>query len=53
MLRWSVQHGNIVIPKSVTRERIRDNMNIFDFELASKDLVVLDGLNEDYRTVKG
>jgi diketogulonate reductase-like aldo/keto reductase len=45
MLRWSVQHGAIVIPKSVHRERIRENARIFDFELGAEDMRALDGLD--------
>ena len=53
MLRWSIQHGNIVIPKSVTQARIKENINIFDFELAAEDMATLDGVNENYRIVTG
>lgn len=45
MLRWSVQHGAIVIPKSVHRERIQENARIFDFELGAEDMRALDGLD--------
>ena len=52
VLRWQVQHGNIVFPKSVTPERIRENFEIFDFELESGDIERIDGLDrgEDGRT---
>jgi len=45
VLRWQIQHGNIVFPKSVTPERIRENMAIFDFELESTDVETIDGLD--------
>src|SRR5215207_6309859 len=38
VLRWHVQIGNVVIPKSVTPERIRANLDVFDFELSDEDL---------------
>lgn len=44
MLRWGIQHGTVVIPKSVRRERIRENSQIFDFELFPEDMDLLDSL---------
>ena len=48
-LRWSLQHGVIPIPKSIHKERIKENINVFDFELSEEDMVRLDGLNENLR----
>jgi diketogulonate reductase-like aldo/keto reductase len=45
LLRWGVQHGAIVIPKSSRRERIRSNAEIFDFELGEPDMDLLDSLD--------
>ena len=42
--RWCVQKGFIYIPKSVKRERMADNMAVFDFELAADDVAALDAL---------
>ncbi|WP_374776687.1 aldo/keto reductase [Streptomyces sp. NBC_01310] len=44
VLRWHLQHGNIVIPKSVTPARIRENLDVFDFELGAADMAALDAL---------
>jgi 2,5-diketo-D-gluconate reductase A len=49
-LRWHVQRGHVVFPKSVTRARIEENFDIFDFELSDEDLADIDGLNRDERT---
>jgi 2,5-diketo-D-gluconate reductase A len=45
VLRWHIQHANVVFPKSVTPERIRQNFAIFDFELERADLETIDGLD--------
>jgi 2,5-diketo-D-gluconate reductase A len=45
LLRWVVQHGVPVIPKSVRRERIEANAQIFDFELSDGDMAELDALD--------
>mmetsp|Transcript_14565 Transcript_14565/g.29498 ORF Transcript_14565/g.29498 Transcript_14565/m.29498 type:complete len:148 (-) Transcript_14565:70-513(-) len=42
--RWCVQHGYIYIPKSVKRERMVENMRVFDFELDADDMQKLDAL---------
>lgn len=47
LLRWSIQHGCIPIPKSVHKERIEENAKIFDFQLAEEDMKILNGLNEN------
>ena len=46
LLRWGVQHGLPVIPKSTHRERIEENAQIFDFSLSVDDMAELDGLDE-------
>jgi diketogulonate reductase-like aldo/keto reductase len=51
LIRWSLQHGLIAIPKSVHEERIRENCEIFDFQLKPEDMELLDSLNENLRTV--
>jgi diketogulonate reductase-like aldo/keto reductase len=48
-LRWELQHGVVVIPKSVHKERIRENMEIFDFELSSEEMERIDQLDNDGR----
>jgi 2,5-diketo-D-gluconate reductase A len=45
VLRWHIQHGMIVFPKSVTPERIRENIAIFDFELEPDDVETIDALD--------
>ena len=49
-LRWHVQRGDIVFPKSVTRSRVEENFAIFDFELTDTDMVDISALNRDERT---
>ncbi len=49
ILRWHIQLGNIVIPKSVTLERIRENLDLFDFELSDEDMAAIAGLDRSER----
>lgn len=49
VLRWDLQHGIVTIPKSVTKHRILENANIFDFTLSDEDMIRLDGLNQNRR----
>ncbi|MGE8636614.1 MAG: aldo/keto reductase, partial [Achromobacter piechaudii] len=48
-LRWHVQSGLIVIPKSVTPARIRENIDIFDFELSGQEMAAIDGIQDGAR----
>lgn len=52
VLRWDLQHGVVTIPKSVHEDRIKENADIFDFELDIEDMLVIDELNEDRRLGK-
>ncbi|CAN5696662.1 aldo/keto reductase [soil metagenome] len=46
VLRWHIQRGDVVFPKSVTPERMRQNHDIFDFELGGDDLAAISGLDK-------
>ena len=50
VLRWHIQLGNIVFPKSVKQGRMRENFEIFDFELTDTDMLLISALNKDERT---
>lgn len=50
MIRWNLQCGNIVLVKSTHRERILQNMDVFDFEISAEDMAALDALNRDFHT---
>jgi 2,5-diketo-D-gluconate reductase A len=49
-LRWHVQRGDIVFPKSIKRERMEENFAIFDFELDESAMAAISALNRDERT---
>jgi 2,5-diketo-D-gluconate reductase A len=50
ILRWHVELGNVVIPKSVTPRRIKENFDIFGFELDAEDLSAIARLDRGERT---
>lgn len=50
ILRWHVQQGFIVIPKTVTPHRVRENIDIFDFELSAGEMQQISGLEAGLRT---
>ena len=50
ILRWNIDCGVVVIPKSVTPSRIADNLNLFDFKLTAEDIAAIDALNQDKRS---
>jgi diketogulonate reductase-like aldo/keto reductase len=50
ILRWHIQLGNIVFPKSVTPGRVRENIDIFDFELSAEEMQRIEGLDSGGRT---
>jgi diketogulonate reductase-like aldo/keto reductase len=49
VLRWHLQLGNVVIPKSVTPSRIRENLDVFGFELDSDDVAAIGALDNGHR----
>jgi diketogulonate reductase-like aldo/keto reductase len=52
MIRWQLEQRVVVIPKSSRPERIRENAQVFDFELSDEDMARIDSLDEDFYTIK-
>jgi 2,5-diketo-D-gluconate reductase A len=50
VLRWHIQRGDVVFPKTVSRERMAENFALFDFELGEEDMAVISGLDRGERT---
>ena len=50
LIRWALQHGLVVIPKSSNRRRIFENADVFDFEISEEDMRLLDSFDENLRT---
>jgi len=50
VLRWHLERGDIVFPKSVTPDRIRENIDIFDFGLSAEEVEAISALNHNERT---
>lgn len=51
ILRWNIQNGHVVIPKSKSKERQQENLNIFDFELSAAEIKQLDILHNDHKDI--
>jgi diketogulonate reductase-like aldo/keto reductase len=49
MLRWGLQHGRSVIPKSTKPNHIAENINVFDFKLSAEEIAAIDGLDTGRR----
>ena len=49
ILRWHLQRGEVVIPKSIHKERIIENADLYDFELDASDMAAVDAMNRDQR----
>lgn len=49
VLRWQIQHGNIIIPKTLKRERMMSNADIMDFELSLEEMQTIDALSDGTR----
>lgn len=49
IIRWNIQHGVVVIPKSITSSRITENIQVFDFELSCAQMARIDQLNQEKR----
>ena len=46
-LRWHIKNGIIPIPKTSNKERMKENLNLFDFEILNEDMKIIDSLNKD------
>jgi diketogulonate reductase-like aldo/keto reductase len=51
LIRWGIQRGTVVIPKSTHPERIKENIEVFDFELSAAEMKTIAGLNKNLRFV--
>lgn len=49
-LRWGIQRNTVVIPKTSKLERLKENFDVFDFELSKEDMELIKGLDRKYRT---
>ena len=49
LIRWSIQLGNVVIARSANAQRIKSNLDVFDFELTNDEMATLNGLNDGTR----
>lgn len=52
LIRWALQHKIVEIPKSGNKQHLKENADVFDFELVTSDMDQIDGLDEDLRIVE-
>lgn len=52
ILRWALQHGVSTIPKSASEHRLKENFDVFDFNISSEDIFKMDSFNENLRIVE-
>lgn len=50
VLRWGIQRNTVVIPKSSKVERLKENFEVFDFELNEEEMKIIKTMERDYRT---
>ncbi|WP_167629873.1 aldo/keto reductase [Listeria valentina] len=50
IIKWDLQNGIVTIPKSVHKERIEENADVFDFKLSDEDMLAISAMNKDERT---
>lgn len=50
MLRWALQHGTVPLPRSSQEDHIRENFDVFDFQLSNEDMEAIDKINQTERT---
>jgi 2,5-diketo-D-gluconate reductase A len=48
LIRWNLAHGAVPLPKASRREHLKQNIDVFDFDLSDEEVATLDGLNERY-----
>ena len=51
LIRYQIQEGNLPIPKSVSKTRMQENFEVFDFELTKEDMITIDGFDRNGRVV--
>ena len=49
VLRWHIQRNTISIPKTIKKERLEENINVFDFELTQEEMKAISALNKNIR----
>ena len=51
LIRWSIQKGNVVLPRSTNPQHIKDNFNVFDFEIGKEDMDKIESLKNDNKAI--